>query len=725
MNGFWKNLPEDLKENPFFHFSAKTNYVPAWDKIRIADAGAAIDYALSLAMIKAATISMDTDKPTFSNTVEALEDAFSLASYFVRTLYALTPKDEEEEKLRRSLEKTAFTKWYDTFVYIFSDHKILDRLQQASLSAEAKKWSAEKKMVASMYYQGFVENGAGLAPHKKQAHHKLQRKAMLLGMEIQQRIQNAGEQVILYTENPDHLAGLPKDFVSQAATLAEKKGKPGQWAFPASRPLFEAIIRTADNREFRKNYWESYHNACTKGPYRTTDMIMRLMKMTHEASRIKSRRSPASEILKYNMAKTPATVTTFLRKIRDASYPVAAEELDVLKTFAKKNLGIKKLCAYDIPYTEQQVKRAVLGFTDQDLRPFFEFERTLGVVLEELGGFTGVTFKQNKRYPNYDPLVRIYDVRRKDNGKPLGVLALDLYDRPGKMAGIAWSMSILSQGLFDGKNRRPVNQINMKLTPPQGNEPTLMSHDDVVTLFHEMGHSLHDLWSKCEFQALSGTGTDIDFVEFPSQFMENLAYRPAFIQKCARHHETGESLDDDTITKLSHERKFMAGRQTLERAMRGWMDLKWHQENPNVYSSVAQFEKAVLKSFRLPGIKYPLHSPAFSYSFGGGYDSSFYSYQWSLEMSDTLAAAFDKKGWNDRSLKSKFTAALSVGGTKPETETFKKITKRNPSLKHFLKASGLLGQTFDYAAALEKPVIIPQPSNDVGAPAQAPTPSVA
>lgn len=716
MNKLWSTLPEELKTNPFFQYSEENNFVPLWDKITVADAEAALLYSFINMAGEVNRIVENKNKPTFKNTVEPLEEAFGLVGYFYRIFFTLTPTDKNEEKLRRQLEITIGKLCNSSFINTFNNVFLFEKFAELCKPETVAKWSAEEQAIGGMYFNGFFESGIKLSPEKRKAHYQMQQRIFNLGNVIQKKMRDAGEHMMLFVSDPLSLEGIPQDVIDQAAKEAAEIGQPEKWAFLANRVIYEALMVTAKDRQLRKDMWNLYHKHRMVGPFRTEKNILELMKLTYDAAYLKSRKTPAAEIIKYNMAKTPRTVESFLRKLRDASMPVALQEMEVLKEFAKNNLGIRKLQPWDVSHVEELVKKCVFGFDDQDLRGYFELEHVLEkMIFPHLKRQLGATFVASDAYPAFHKDVRNYDVY-DNKGKHMGVVLLDLYDRSGKMAGIAWSMSVLPQGMFEGKIRRPVNKIDMKLTKPSDGQPTLLTHMDVTTLKHELGHTLHDLKSACKYSSRSGTGVDTDFVEFPSQYQEFVAYEPEFLRK-ARHHLTGKPLPEDTLEKLSQSRKFMAGRSVLERSMRGWLDLQWHNKNPHGYTTIKAFEDDVLKSFRQPGMEYPVYSPAFSYTFGGGYDSAFYSYQWSEVMSADLIEKSRKLGMYEPGLKTRFAKTLAVGGVVDETENYKKLAGRTPTLNPMLRGTGLLGKPFNYAAALEQQ---PKPANDAGIAPDAP-----
>lgn len=698
MNRFWENLPDDLKDNPYFHFSEQTNYVPAWDRLRTEHAKPALDYALEHLRSEAHRIGDNPAAPTFRNTVEALEQSFGLVGYFARVFFCAAPANPEERTQYDELEKDFYRRYQDAFNEIFNNRDLFHRFVALTYGLEDMKLGAEKKHLFGMYMNGFREGGIHLRPEKREKLAELDREIGALSQQAQKNMRKAEEESFLIVGDPSRLSGLPEFMVGNARRLAESKGLPGQYMFGITHDVYGPFMRAADDRDLRRQMREIYNNAGVSGPHDNRATILKLVSLEHQRARLKDRKSPAALTLQYNMARDTKTVSRFLLDLREAAKPAARREMDAIRSFARRH-GVDTLEAWDIDYYEEKLKKAVLGYDEEELRPYFELENVLQGAFRHFEKLLGLRFVMNESYPKLNPDIRTYDVVSARSGKPMGVIAFDLFAREGKPAGIAWNISAFPQGLFEGKIRRAVDMVVAKFPKSESGKPNLLTHDDVLTIFHEMGHATHNMLSQCRYASFSGTSVDTDFVEFPSQIQENWAYEPAVLDDFARHHETGEKIPDDIKRRLKESRKFMAGRSVLSRAARGWLDFSWYTRNPANIDDVESFESRVLRKFRLGAQDHPVLSPRFSHIFGGGYDSAFYSYQWARTMDAAVFAKFARAGLYDRSLKAKFRHVLEQGGRCDEVALFRQLNGRGRDNKAFLRSHGLLGKAFNYAAA--------------------------
>ncbi|MFN3828189.1 MAG: M3 family metallopeptidase [Micavibrio sp.] len=711
MNSLWKDLPDHLRDNPFFHYSKKSNYVPAWDKIKPEHVLPAFDFICERMRKQVDDIAKNPALPSFKNTVEAIENAYSLPMYFFVTLFTTMPRDEAEQKQYDEMEDILSDKFYDLYMDMFQNKDLLSRFVLLSIKPEIINLTGERAKLYGMYANTFRVAGALKSPAKQQEMRELGKQISRLGSRSQKNMREAEKNTFLTVTDADRLKGLPDVLIASAAAEAEKRGLAGQWCFGIGVGTYEPFMKAVHDRDLRREMWELNYNAGISGPYDNRQTILDLVKLEHKQARMEGHRNPAVNTLHYNMASDVKTVEKFLRQVRKSAKPVAEKEVQVLRDFAKQEDGIRNLEPWDLRYYEERLKKKVLGFDEEDIRPYLELESTVAGTLRHFEKFFGIKFKESKKYPKYNEDLRTYNVTDARTGKHMGVLCMDLFDRKGKPSGTAWNISAFSQGQFEGENRRTVDMVVTKFVKGQNGQPTLMTHYDLLCLMHEMGHATHNLMSKCRYQSFSGTSVDTDFVEFPSQFHENWAFMPEVLDDIARHHKTGEKIPDDVKERIKESAKFMAGQKVLAYARKGWLDQAWYRKDTARINSVEEFELEVTKDFNIAGMKTPLTSPRFHHIFGGGYDAAFYSYQWSQIMGDQMFEKFEKQGLYDRSLRAKFKKAVEVGGSQEETITFHKLAGTYPRLHPFLRQNGLTAKTaFDYSEAFRVP------ANDGAAP---------
>lgn len=694
-------LPPQLKSNPFFDIHEETHFIPAWDRIKLKHILPAMEYAMEMAEKNIDAIRDNKAAPTFANTVEALETAGALAAYFAGVMNCIPPG--ADPKPYEEIQEQVYTKYMDLWTRKFTDKVLYEKFQTFIASPAYKKLSVERKGLCDMYAETFRVCGVKLSDEKQEEIRKLEKKITALSLKSQANMRNANAAYTMYIYDKAPLKGLSAFALDAAAEKAKKKGHPKAWAFGLDREGYAAFMQSADNRELRHKLWLAQSTQAAQGRYDNRETILELTALQQEVAHLKGYRNVAQETLAYQMAGNSREVARFLNGLRKAAKPVATQELETLRTFARQRDGIKELKPWDVAYYQERLKHAALGYDEESLRPYFELESVLKGLFQHMGKVFGVKIEETHDYPVYNPDVRAFNVVNARSGKHMGVVFMDLYDRNDKPAGTAWDAAVMSPGLFMGSVQRPVDMIVTKFVRGAGKEPTLLLHDNVLTIFHEMGHAMHNMVSKCRYQSFGGTNVKWDFVEFPSQMQENFAWQPDILRTFARHYKTGEPMPEEMLNKVHDSRKFMAGMGTLGYAMKSWLDLSWYRTKSENITSVEDFEKTALAGFRIShGASTPVLSPSFSHLFGGGYESCYYSYQWAQVMEADVFSMFEKKGLYNRSLCAAFKHALEKGGSVEPGPLFRSIRHRSPRQANFLDRQGLK-KIFDYSAALAAP----------------------
>ena len=714
MNKVWDELPADLKDNPFFRFSEKTNYVPAWDVIRPEHFIPAMDYALEIMKRQAQAIADNKNPPNFTNTIEALETCGELAGYFRNIISNLPPGTgeaaEEYDRVTKEMYEHSSAAYHEIYG---QNKKLLERVKAVAKLPSAKTLPTSKKLLLESTENAFVDEGIKISAKKKAAMQEMDKRISELEIAAQTNMKLAMESFEVIIDDKARLGGLSEFLIEAAAQKAAASGHPGKWAFDLSDDLYTPVMQNAQDRDLRRQLWQGFATQNAGGPYDNRAIALELIRLQQQKARMLGYRHTAAMNISYTMAEKTTRVQKFLTELRKAAMPTARRELKELKAFARKRDHIK-LEPWDWQYYQERLKKDVLGFDEEQLRPYLELENTLKGVLRHYEKFLGLRFEETKDYPVYHPDVRAFNVYKKESGKLAGVVFMDLFARDGKTPGVAWDDSVLPQGLFEGKVRRPVETLVTKFTK---GEPTLLQHGDLLVLLHEIGHAAHNLLSECRYPSQSGFNVDGDFVEFPSQFQENFGYQPSVLDDIAVHYKTGEKISDELKQKIFDSQKFMAGTYVLDRAKLGWIDLSWYRADPDRLTSIEAFEKAATAPFQLMPRHDALNVPGNSYMHGGGYEANYYSYQWSQIMEADIFAAFAEKGLYNRSLIAAYKDILEAGGSEWPAKLFRNFRHRNPLQKHFRARAGLLDD-FNYAA---DPAAVPAPAPD----AAPETPSVA
>ncbi|PJB70825.1 MAG: hypothetical protein CO093_06725 [Alphaproteobacteria bacterium CG_4_9_14_3_um_filter_47_13] len=684
--------PEHLKSNPFFHFYEKTHFVPAWDRIKPCHVLPAFEYALNLAHENLQKIIDNNRQPGFINTVEALENSDELARYFAGILFNIIPRNKNEEIRYEMLYREISGQYHDYYKKLFGSDKIYQRLLAVRESARYTKLTRAQKYLHESYENGFIDSGIKLSDQNKDLFYKLQEQIADLEITSQKNMVRAETETLVVFSRPKDLDGLPAFARTQAATKAQENGHKGKWAFALDEETYAVFIESVHKRTARERLYRAYHTRATKGRYNNCETIIALNRLYQKRARILGYRSMADMELGSHMALKPGTVGKFLKLLRRIALPQAKKEMAELKDFANDTYRIKNLQPWDVPYIKERLKKKILGFDNEELRPYFEMETVLKGTFEHFKKLYGLHFIETDQYPVYHKDVRAFQVTNARTGTHMGVLFLDLFARDQKPAGTAWSVPIVSQGLFQGKLCKSVNIIVMKLSKPTRNAPALLCHDDIQTLFHEMGHATHDILSKVRYQSQAGTNVEHDFLEFPSQIEENWTFEPEVLDRLARHYRTGETLPDEIKEKLRESRVFMSASRVMAYVRRGWLDLAWAETNAGKVKNVASFEKRVLKDFMWSPQYGEMISPSFSHIFGGGYEMSFYGYQWSEALAADAYSLFEQKGLYNSKTAARLKKLKQQGGSKDSGVLYKEFRHRCAQMTSFFTRVGLLIQ---------------------------------
>ena len=474
------------------------------------------------------------------------------------------------------------------------------------------------------------------------------------------------------------------------AKVARDRGKHSGWTVLLQQPHITAIQNHCKNRKlreliFRKSKGKAYNNE-----FDNQQVVLKKANLSNELARILGHDTYAEYILQERMAKNLDTVNTFLDGIFNICKPKADADIRQLREFAEKQDGLTELYGYDTAYYTEKLKSETFGFHEEDLKPYFELEQVINGVFRIGHKLFGINITQTDDIPTPHPDIRTYLVHDK-NEDYLGQLWLDLHPRPTKRAG-GWLIQLQPQGLDNGEAKRPIVCIAGNFTPPQEDVPTLLRMREVETLFHEFGHSLHTLLSKCTYKSLSGTNVYWDFVELPSQLMENFVLEPEVLDLYAFHYQTGERIPIDLVEKVVQSKKFFAGKKSINRLTQELLDLAWFGKNPSEVTDVQRHEiDAINKTLLVPRIKDSCASCSFSHIFAGGYSAGYYSYRWAEVLDADAFELFKQNGIFNKKIADSFRQnILEKGNTENPMDLYKKFRGREPDQAAYYKRSGLI-----------------------------------
>ncbi len=547
----------------------------------------------------------------------------------------------------------------------------------------------EELTIIEKTYRSYVRNGALLAESEKERLRELDERLAKLGLTFSQNVLKATNEYLMEVTDRADLAGLPEGAVEAAAELAEKKERPGSWCFNLDMPSYLPFMTYARNRDLRKTLFLAGASKTFNTKYDNQDSLKEILLLRTERAKLLGYNTHADYVLEERMAMSPKKVHDFLEELLVKASPHAQKDLEKLRTLARED-GISELQAYDTAYYSEILKKRELAIDDEMLRPYFKLESVVSGIFEVAQRLYGLKFSEVQNIPKYHEDVRTFEVHDEATKEFVGLFYTDFFPRPTKRGG-AWMSGIKEQGMYQGRIERPHIMIVCNFTKPTKTKPSLLTLDEVLTLYHEFGHALHGLLSKVKYRDLSGTNVYWDFVELPSQIMENWVLEKDCLDLFARHYETGAPIPEDLVRKIKASGKFLEGLATLRQLSFAFLDMAYHSQDPKAVTDVGEFEAATIARTslvpRLPGTSI---STSFSHIFAGGYSAGYYSYKWAEVLDADAFEVFKTSGIFNRDVARKFREfILEKGGTEHPMELYKKFRGQEPDVGALLRRAGL------------------------------------
>ncbi|MDO6736856.1 M3 family metallopeptidase [Wenyingzhuangia sp. 2_MG-2023] len=636
----------------------------------------------------------NSEAPTFENTIEALDFSGYKLSRISSIFFNLNSAETNDEMQKIAQEVSPILTAFSNDVSL--NFELFERVKTIYEQRNELKLTAEELMLLEKKYKGFSRNGANLNDIDKE-------KLRAIDTELSKLSLTFGENVLAETQNyelhitdKENLSGLPEGAIEDAAQTAKSKNKEG-WIFTLDYPSYIPFMTYADNRELRK---ELSIVAGKKGfqdnEYNNEEIVLKMVKLRAQRSQLLGYKNHAHFVLEERMAESAEKVTTFLEDFLEKAKPKAVEQFNQLQEFATKKDGIKILQKWDGGYYSEKLKQELFDFDEEILKPYFQLENVIDGSFEIAKRLYGLHFKEVTTIQKYHPDVKTYEVT-DENGDFIAVYYADFHPRPGKRNG-AWKTGYKSQWIKDGENSRPHISIVCNFTKPTATKPSLLTFNEVTTLFHEFGHALHGMLANTTFPSLSGTSVSWDFVELPSQVMENWCFEKEALELFAKHYKTGEIIPIELIEKIKKASNFLEGLQTFRQVSFGILDMAWHSLGEsdlavgNSKINVKDFETEAFKSTQLyPDVAENCMSTAFSHIFQGGYSAGYYSYKWAEVLDADAFEYFKETGIFNKETASKFKDfVLSQGGTQKPMELYKQFRGHEPKPDALLKRAGLL-----------------------------------
>ena len=673
------------RENPFFTEWKTPFGVPPFDEIEEDDFLPAFKRAIDEERAEVATISQNPDAPTFENTVGALDKAGLLLARVEGVFYTLVDAETNEriQEIAREVAPLRSNLHDD----ILMNPHLFARVKAVYEQRDELELDAEQLHLLERKYRDFVRGGAELSDAEKERLREINGRLSTLTLRFDDNVLAETNRYQLFIDSRDDLAGLPPGVIDGAADAAAEAGQEGKWLFTVHRPSIYPFLDYADNRELRKQIFTAYVTRGDHGDeYDNKEILSEILSLRAEKARLLGRDTYAELVLEERMAKTPEAVYHLLDDLWRPALAKAREEAATLQAAIEADGFDFKLEPWDWRYYAEKVRKARYDVDEQEVRPYFEINNVIDGAFAVANRLYGVNFMERKDIPTYHPDVRTFEVTDVD-GSHLGVFMIDYFPRPGKEGG-AWSDEIRGQWIQDGQQVRPIVFNVGNFSRPAGDAPALLSLEEVRTLFHELGHALQALMSDLRYRG--SAYVERDFVELPSQIMENWVLEPEVLKLYARHYATGQVIPDELVQKIRAAEKFNQGFSMVEYLAACYLDMDWHTVEDPAGVNVNEFEQASMDRIGLiPEIVVRYRSPYFSHIVGG-YDAGYYSYVWSEVLDADAFQAFKETSLFDQKTALAFrTNILERGGAEDPDELYLRFRGREPSVEPLLERRGL------------------------------------
>ena len=634
-----------------------------------------------------------TEKPTFENVVVAIDNAGSTLRKVTSVLYNLTSAHTNDELQKLSQEMAPTLSEHNDNIYLNNElfQKVKAVYDQHLVSTpETLQLTDEQKMLLNETYKRFVRSGANLSSEDKETLKSLNSQLSVLSLQYGDNLLNETNSYELVIDNEADLAGLPKELIAAAAEEAKNKEKEGKWVFTLSNASVMPFLQYADNRELRKTIWNAYQIRGNQNNDKDNkNFALKMANLRMQKAQLLGYKNHAEYVLEESMAKTPEAVNNLLTKLWEPALKKAQEEASDIQSLMRTEGINEDVTPADWRYYAEKIRKERYDLDEQELKPYFSLENVRQGIFDVTNKLWGLTYKELNNVPKYHEDVTVWEVFDKDNSS-LGLLYMDMHPRASKRGG-AWMTSFRSQQMEDGKRKAPVISIVCNFTKPTANTPSLLTFDETTTFFHEFGHALHGLMSNVNYKSLAGTNVPRDFVELPSQVMENWAAEPEVLKMYAKHYKTGEVIPDALIEKMKKAGTFDQGFATTEYLAASFLDMQYHTATTEIKDDVNTFEINAMKNIGLIDAIIPRYSSTyFSHIFAGGYSSGYYSYIWSAVLDTDAFQAFKETSLFDQEKARLFREnVLEKGGTEDPAVLYRKFRGADPKIEPLLNKRGL------------------------------------
>lgn len=674
-------------KNPFFSQYGTPFETPAFHKIKVEHYLPAFKAGIEQDSLEIAAIAGNPDAPTFENTLEALDRSGELLRKVAGVYFNMLSANTSDELQKVANEVAPLLSKHNDDVLL--NEQLFKRVKKVYEQRESLTLTTEQQTLLEKWYKDFVRGGVNLGPMQKDQLRKINEELSVLTLQFGDNVLKETNVFELVIEDEKDLSGLPEGVINTAAETARERGKAGKWVFTLHRPSLAPFLQYSDKRDLREKIFKAYiergnhDNECDNKA-----IIRKITALRLERAKLLGYATHADFVLEENMAKNPTAVYNLLNQLWQPAVMRAQNELRELQAMIDLESGDFKLQPWDWWYYAEKLRKAKYDLDDEILRPYFQLENVRKGVFEVAAKLYGITFTERKDIPVYHPDVKAFEVREAD-GSHIGILYMDYFPRASKRSG-AWDNSYRER-FFNGREIVTPIVVNCFNFPtPTGKTPSLLTLEEVETHFHEFGHGLHDLLTKCNYLKVTGTNVPRDFVELPSQIMEHWSTHPEVLKSFARHYQTGEPIPDEMIAKIEGSSLFNQGFATVEFLAAAYLDMDWHTITQPVDDVNAFENKSMQNIGLLPEIVVRYRSPYFQHVFSGGYSSGYYSYIWAEVLDTDAFEAFEEKGIFDPATAKAFREnILAKGRSEDPMVLYKRFRGAEPKIDALLKKRGL------------------------------------
>ena len=674
-------------ENPLLKESSAPFGAPEFDKIKNEHYLPAFEAGIAEAKAEIDAIVANQEEPTFENTIEAMEVSGQTLNNVAGIFFNLMEANTNDEMQQIAEQVSPMLTEYS--MYVSLNPELFQRVKAVYEKKDELGLAPDQMKLLEDNYKSFVRGGANLSDEDKELYSKWSEELSLITLQFSKNVLAATNAYVLNITDSTQLGGLPEFVKTMAAETAVEKGLEG-WAFTLDAPSYSPFLKYSTERDLRKQIWTAYNTRSIGGENDNTEIVKKIVDLRIKIANILGYETYADYALEERMAKNKLTVNEFIKDLLEPSMEFAKKDVADVYAFAKKNgFEDSQLQSWDFSYWSEKYQQAEYSLSAEELKPYFQLESCIDAVFGLATRLYGISFTELDNVPVYHPDVKVYEVKDAD-GRHLALFYADFFPRASKRGG-AWMTEFRGQSIRDGVEYRPFISTVMNFTKPTADAPALITHDELVTFLHEFGHALHGIFAEGRYGSLTGTNVPRDFVELPSQIMENWAFEPDYLNSFAKHYQTGEPIPAELIEKVVAAKNYLAGYAQVRQLHFGYLDMAWHSLTELPAESTVEFEQKVLAPYAvMPAVEGSAFSTSFSHIFSGGYSAGYYSYKWAEVLEADAFSLFKEKGIFNTEVSNSFRRnILSMGGTEDAAVIYRNFRGHDPEPQALMEKLGL------------------------------------